>query len=159
MRYYDLSIREGAEWGRLGEAQGVTGVSVWTLPLSQDAAERRSRAKSRALRLAMGDGCAELYTAIGSSMERHEAKLGLEQMWYLSILGVAPEQRGRGLGARLIAPVLAEADAAGVTSYLTTFSPGNIVFYERHGYAVAARCPEPVTGSEFTVLIRPAGGS
>lgn len=159
LRYYDLSIREGAKWGRIGEAEGVRGVSVWSIPLSAPAAEQKKRAKDAGLRAVMGDGCAAVFSRICSSMKQQEASLDLAGMWYLSILGLAPSQRGRGLGGQLLASVLAEADAAGVASYLTTFSPGNIRFYEGQGYAIAGRFPEPETGSEFTVLVRPVAGS
>jgi predicted N-acetyltransferase YhbS len=63
--------------------------------------------------------------------------------------------QGQGLGGQLIGSVLAEADAIGAASYLTTFTPRNIGFYKKHGYIEAGRFPEPVTGSDFCVLTRP----
>ena len=154
LRYYDLSIREGKTWGRLGTADGVEGISVWSVPLSDSDARKKSASKVSALSSAMGTACAKLFQRIETSMARSEARLDLESMWYLSILGVSPAQQGQGFGPKLLAPVLAEADAAGVASYLTTFTPRNIPFYERQGYVDAGCFSEPVTGAEFTVLVR-----
>ncbi len=155
LRYYDLSIREGAEWGRLGEPQnGAYGVSVWSVPLTPEEARRKQAAKEKGLVAAMGEACARTFAKIEAAMAEHEARLGLDGHWYLSILGVSPSVQGQGLGGGLLKPVLAQADAAGVSSYLTTFTPRNIPFYERQGYAVAGQFPEPTTGSEFTVLVR-----
>lgn len=159
LRYYDVSVREGAAWGRLGlPRDGTYGISVWSLPLDAAQATQKSEAKRRALVAAMGDACAECFAAIEASMEPHEEALGLQDHWYLSILGVSPEVQGKGLGGQLIGSVLAEADAAGAPSYLTTFTPRNISFYRKHGYVDAGRFPEPVTGSDFWVLIRPPDG-
>jgi GNAT superfamily N-acetyltransferase len=155
LRYYDLSIREGATWGRLGQpTDGTWGISVWSLPLDVRQTARKSKAKHQALTEAMGDACARCFRAISASMAPHEEALGLQDHWYLSILGIAPAVQGQGLGGQLIGSVLAEADAIGAPSYLTTFTPRNIGFYKKHGYIEAGRFPEPVTGSDFYVLTR-----
>lgn len=154
LRYYDLSIREGETWGRLGEADGVEGISVWSVPLSDSDARMKAAKKVSALTSEMGADCAALFQRIETSMTRSEARLDLDGMWYLSILGVSPAQQGQGGGPKLLAPVLAEADAAGVASYLTTFKPRNVPFYERQGYVDVGRFSEPLTGAEFTVLVR-----
>jgi hypothetical protein len=41
--------------------------------------------------------------------------------WYLFIVGVTPSTHGQGIGWRLIEPVLADADDAGVNCCLETF--------------------------------------
>jgi GNAT superfamily N-acetyltransferase len=55
---------------------------------------------------------------------------------YLSLLGVAPSQRGRGLGSRLLGSALGECDREGVPAYLENSDPRNIPLYERHGFVV-----------------------
>ena len=154
LRYYDLSVKEAERWGRVGRAKGVMGLSVWSVPLSQEEAQQRAAEKAAGMERAMGRDCAALYQDVSRSMEQSEATLPLEGMWYLSILGVSPTQQGQGFGGALLAPVLAEADALGVASYLTTFTPRNISFYERQGYVQAGTFEEPVVGSAFTVLVR-----
>lgn len=157
LAYYILSMQDAARWGRLTlPDQGPHGAAVWTLPLNAQAVEQRRAERTAALENALGARAAETYAAMDRSIAEREAKVDLEGLWYLSILGVDPSLQGRGLGARLLRPVLDEADAAGRASFLTTFSPGNIRFYEGLGFECRAVFPEPVTGADVSVLIRPA---
>ena len=74
--------------------------------------------------------------------------------WYLSILGVLPEQQGRGVGRSLVEPVLEDADAADIATYLETFAPRSIPFYQRLGYEILGEIREPVTGSDYWLMRR-----
>jgi GNAT superfamily N-acetyltransferase len=58
-----------------------------------------------------------------------------EPHWYLPLIGVAPGRQGRGIGAALLRPVLAAADAAGLPAYLEATSPASVPLYSRHGFA------------------------
>lgn len=51
--------------------------------------------------------------------------------WYLAVLGVEPSAQGRGIGGRLIAPVLQRADTEGLPAYLETDKERNLAFYAR----------------------------
>ena len=155
LRYYEASIQDAADWGRLGLPDtGGDAISVWAVPLSAEDSRARTAAKEAALADAMGPAGLDLFRAIEASMAESESVLDLEGYWYLSILGVHPDRQRQGLGAQVLAPVLDEADNAGVSSYLTTFTPRNIPFYERQGYRLVETFPEPVTRSEFSVLVR-----
>ena len=158
LRYYDLSIAEAAVWGHLGMAEGTEGISVWSVPLDAEQSRQKAEAKRTALVAAMGTACAQTFAAIEENMARHEAAMDLSDHWYLSILAVAPDQQGRGKGASLLDPVLAQADKAGVSSYLTTFTPRNISFYKRMGYRDMGGFAEPITQSDFHILVRPPAG-
>jgi predicted N-acetyltransferase YhbS len=67
---------------------------------------------------------------------------------------VTPSAQGRGIGARLIEPTLAEADAAGALCYLETFDDRNPRFYQRLGFSAVGSHEEPVTSSPYTIMIR-----
>jgi hypothetical protein len=54
--------------------------------------------------------------------------------WYLEVLGVRPEAQGRGLGTRLLRPVLDQADRDGVACFLETADPANVAFYQPLGF-------------------------
>ena len=54
--------------------------------------------------------------------------------WYLQFMGVDPAWQGRGIGSRLLAPVLARCDREGVPAYLDATSERNKPLYERHGF-------------------------
>lgn len=155
LAYYDLSMQDAARWGRLTlSREDAHGAAVWSVPLSPDDAAARRVARAQALADALGEQGARKYDKMAHAIAQRETDMALDDHWYLSILGVAPACQGRGLGAKLLHPVLDEIDRAGTKSYITTFSPGNIRFYEALGYAVAATFPDVETGSHFSVLIR-----
>lgn len=56
--------------------------------------------------------------------------------FYLAALGVDPKAQGRGLGSRLMQPVLDICDTDGVGAYLESSRPENVPFYSRHGFRV-----------------------
>lgn len=75
--------------------------------------------------------------------------------WYLGVLGVEPDRQGQGWGARLMKPVLARADAAGLPVSLETLREANVAYYRRHGFEVAVSRPLPGGGPTFWVMKRP----
>jgi predicted N-acetyltransferase YhbS len=66
--------------------------------------------------------------------------------FYLAIVGVEPGSQGRGLGSRLMFPILSEADAGGVAAYLEASTPRSRLLYERHGFEVAEEIRLPRRG-------------
>ena len=88
-------------------------------------------------------------------MECVSVRAGRIDIWYLSIVGVLPDYQGRGLGGELIRPVLAQTDAIGVATYLETFTPRNMSFYERLGYREAGSFEEPTIGDRYWLMLRP----
>jgi len=58
--------------------------------------------------------------------------------WYLWALGVEPARQGQGIGNRLIAPVLAQADREGGPCYLETETEGNVAFYQKRGFHIVS---------------------
>lgn len=58
--------------------------------------------------------------------------------WYLQFMGVAPGLQGRGIGSRLMTPVLQRCDREGVPAYLDATSERNKRLYERHGFEAEA---------------------
>lgn len=74
--------------------------------------------------------------------------------FHLQFLGVAGAQRSRGLGAHLIAPVLARCDLDGLPAALESSNPRNLDFYRRHGFEVVWRA-EPAGGPVLHGMWRP----
>ena len=68
------------------------------------------------------------------------------EAYYLSILAVRPDRRGRGIGGRLLAAVDREASEAGcsmVCLHAELDNAGARRFYERHGYRATSEHPTP----------------
>lgn len=74
---------------------------------------------------------------------------------YLWFLGVAPAMQARGIGSRLLAPVLDRADRNGHPAYLEATSPRNRDLYARHGFVAAAPIAAP-GGPPLWPMWRPA---
>jgi ribosomal protein S18 acetylase RimI-like enzyme len=55
---------------------------------------------------------------------------------YLRALGVEPRYQGRGVGSRLMHPMLAQCDARGEAAYLESSNERNVPLYRRHGFEV-----------------------
>ena len=153
--YFAYSIQEGRELGRCVHlADQTRGVAVWLLPQSSEVESQAAQRKRKFLETALSpEGCANYYRII-NFMSAKSAALVEDTAWYLSIVAVDPAVQGQGLGRQLLEPTLAEADRAGVTCYLETFSQRNLSFYQRLGFAPAARFTEPTTGAEYTVMVR-----
>ena len=80
-----------------------------------------------------------------------------EPHWYLFLLGTDPLVQGRGVGGRLLQPVLDRCDAEGLPAYLETQKEANLAFYGRHGFAVE-QLIEPLGAPRIWTMRRPAKG-
>ena len=154
-RYLDYSIAQGLRIGRVVHLEAAAhGVAIWRLPQSPQIEQREAAHKRDFLQRLLGEaGCANYQTIIDYMGSRAHTLVGREA-WYLSILAVAPQEQGRGLGARLLAPTLTEADSARRVCYLETFSPGSRGFYEHCGFVARAEFTEPTTGSPYALMLR-----
>jgi ribosomal protein S18 acetylase RimI-like enzyme len=153
--YLDYSIRQGTRIGRVVHLeQGGLGVAVWVLPQADAVRERERLAKRAYLRTVLGEsGCLD-YGRIVDYMSARATTVVGNEAWYVSIVAIAPEAQGRGLGARLLAPTLAEADAATAACYLETFNPRSLRFYERLGFVLRGEFDEPATRARYAIMVR-----
>lgn len=155
LRYLDYSMLEARRHGLLAVPEGPPlAVAVWSKPLGAALSESIATRKKSFIERHMGAGCRDRYAAISANMQRLSGPHVGPGSWYLSILGVAPEAQGRGIGGTLMRRVLATADAAGVATYLETFTPRNQSFYARLGYDQRATLDEAETGASYSVMVR-----
>jgi GNAT superfamily N-acetyltransferase len=114
----------------------IVGAAVWRTPdatantlrdrLREFVTHRRLAAISRGAASGLSRGFASL-----------EAAHPNVPHWYLFFIGLNSKLRGLGLGARLMAPVLAAADAANSICYLETPFSQTLPFYRDLGYEVS----------------------
>lgn len=102
-------------------------------------------------------GFARMMTSLNCHERLHKRDVPSHH-WYLSTLGVEPTQQGQGIGSALIQPVLARADAEGLSCYLETEKARNVPFYQRHGFEVVVEGHLPKGGPQFWTMIRPPRG-
>jgi GNAT superfamily N-acetyltransferase len=122
--------------GYLARVRGLSvGAALWFPPGTPRRGGWDTARMSAAMLPAIWSGRTRYFAfaRVGAALEREAES---EDGWYLQSLGVHPRQRGRGIGARLMAPILEAADSRGVTCALHTSDPGNAAFYERFGFVV-----------------------
>lgn len=61
--------------------------------------------------------------------------------WYLLQLGVDPPMQGKGIGRRLMAPILERCDRDHIAAYLETAKESNLPFYRRDGFEISSEHP------------------
>lgn len=66
--------------------------------------------------------------------------------WYLDYIGVEPAGQGRGLGSKLLAPMLARCDMERRGAFLNAGSPRSRDLYLRHGFVVRSEVRLPFGG-------------
>lgn len=155
LRYYDFSLQEGRKYGDIYALDGqAVGASIWAKPVNGNASEQMAEEKKVFLQGHMGDASLLAYTQITASMGRHTATVIRPGSWYLSILGIAPPFQSQGLGKTLVQPMLERTDAFGRHTYLETFTPRNMPFYQRLGFQDAGGFDEPITGARYWVMSR-----
>lgn len=111
-------------------------VALWRAPLERLTDEhveyrrRRSAPHWRDLGDRIGDRM-DLVREFGAAASAARPD---EPHWYLQIVGVEPERRGEGLGARVMSTMLERCDRLGLPTYLESSNPRNHSFYRRLGY-------------------------
>jgi ribosomal protein S18 acetylase RimI-like enzyme len=81
-----------------------------------------------------------------------------EPHWYLSTIGVATHRQRRGFGAQLLQPMLERADHEQTLTYLETFRPENVPYYERFGFTVTSEDDIPGGPHMWSMGRRPVTG-
>ncbi len=142
--YYGVLVpRLGFGGGRVYTAADGTGQSVWIAP--NHAVGLASGIRAGALGFVRRFGAAATWrlNTLSNTIDalRHDA--APDGHWYLLLLGVEPHTQGQGLGARLMAPMIAEADRDGRAVYLETSTPSNLPYYRRHGFEVVGERAVP----------------
>lgn len=155
LRYYDFSMREARQYGHLVAPDGKAfGSAIWSRPLNGDRSAQMAGEKKAFIREQMGNASLATYARITAFMARQTGTVVPPDSWYLSIVGIAPPFQGQGLGGRLIQPTLDRTDGMGIHTYLETYTPRNMPFYERLGFKNAGGFDEPETKTRYWVMIR-----
>jgi len=148
---FAMRIRYALLYGEVDvTSPGLEGVAVW-IP-----SERASMTTWREIRA----GGIRLYRAVGreavarmTHVAEHNDRLRHQTIpgdhWFLSILGVDPSCQRQGHARRLLEPMLACLDDAGIPAYVELTDPALVRFYERFGFKMKAESTVP--GTELTV--------
>lgn len=133
-----ILIRDAFPMGNVWIARDgrqIVGTAVWYAPGDFPMTIGRNlRAAPVMLPLArFGLGMMKNLAQMGKNLQSH---FPTQPCWYLSALGVAPNQQGKGVGSQLMRAVLREIDQRHEPAYLETGEEANVRFYQRHGFEI-----------------------
>jgi GNAT superfamily N-acetyltransferase len=120
-------------WTLEQDGGGLAGAALWEPPGDHDVPIGRALLALPRIAWILGRRIPVGVDIVRQMEKRHPT----EPHWYLAILGIDPAFQGRGLGPRLLAPVLDRADADGLLCWLESANPKNHGFYRRLGFEVA----------------------
>jgi GNAT superfamily N-acetyltransferase len=126
-----LVVEMGITRGHLYTAGSNRAGAVWSPPDVTLFDEVWAPRLARLLNDQLAERAAGVMRALGRAVAAHPAN---EPHFYLFTLGASDQ--GRGLGARVIEPVLALCDAQGLPARLESSNPRNLGFYGRHGFEI-----------------------
>lgn len=155
IRYMDYSMIEAERYGALLiSADQQSGAAIWSRPQERQIEEEKQQNKRDFIKHHMGRSSLESYDAMVAFMAEQSAPQIGAQAWYLSIVGIHPRSQGKGFGVNLVEEILQKTDRLHRPTYLETFSPRNISFYQRLGYRSIDRIHEPTSGADYWLMAR-----
>ena len=138
-RYFASEARRHRRHGQVLVSDGHQGASFWDPP-----------GLWKTTWIQMLRAAPMMVGAIGPRVPRAIKALDLierahprEPHWYLAVLGTDPAHQGQGVGAALVAPVLAQCDAQGLGGYLESSKEQNVPYYRRFGFVVTGQIDLP----------------
>jgi GNAT superfamily N-acetyltransferase len=127
---FDVRVASRTVW----VTDDLAAVAMWDSPGKSDAAPGYAESVWKRYRAIAGqDGLGRLATY----NEAVAAAAPAEPHWYLGVLATDPRRRREGLASAVLAPVIDEADRAGLACCLETSTAENRRFYERRGFTQA----------------------
>ena len=148
---YELMLREIAlPHGVVSTTDQRDAVAIW-VPTQPSVASLSGlepfQAELRALAGSRACPAAEAQEHVGAHLPR-------EATWYLAVTGVHAERQRRGLGSAVLRPMLERLDRDQLVAILDTSTAGNVRFYARHGFEVAAELDVGPGGPHVWIMRR-----
>jgi ribosomal protein S18 acetylase RimI-like enzyme len=150
-RFFEVQLRRDLDLAEILTTPRLEGVGVWTPP-GPSPVSRLAEARFRLGMLAVLRG--RVGRALRMAGRLEEARPEVPH-WYLGTLGTDPTCQGRGIGSRLLEPVLTRCDASGTPAYLETATRANVRFYRRRGFRLRACLGVPGGPPVFTMWREP----
>ena len=129
--WWSFMIRHAPPGAEVHIAGDGAGAACWHPP----GAGKPPPAVVGEFRVMVAELAGERAAAVLAGLARIAGRAPAEPHWHLAAVGVVPDRRGNGVGARLLAPMLARCDRLGLPAYLESSNPRNLGFYRRLGFA------------------------
>ena len=153
-------IRSNLRFGHVYVAlmgQRVVAASIWRSPGAGEATPKerfQSFVATLAVRIFFPKTAKGLFQGFHAMHALHPK----EPFWYLGCVGVDTDLQGKGIGTRLLEPVLDLADRTNTLCYLETPFPRDIAFYRRLGFEIASESHPFVGAPTVWIMTREPRG-
>src|ERR1700690_4297442 len=134
---FELVLACGLLRGHLYTNVGRSAVAIWTAPDVELMDVCEAEAFLRLIRSQIGARVDEVAAGLSALTSNRPN----EPHFTLHNVVVRTDAQGHGVGAALLAPVLARCDEDGLLACLDSSNPRNVPFYERLGFELAAETP------------------
>jgi GNAT superfamily N-acetyltransferase len=139
VRFMRAEIKFCLRFGEVHTTPTLEGVALWISPHHPKITRLDLfRSGLTTLKWRMGPHARRRYTETVRFIRALQREAAPGPHWYLSVVGVDPEHKGKGIGGRLLQPILKRADAEGLPCYLETGNPFTLPFYQRLGFTVVS---------------------
>jgi GNAT superfamily N-acetyltransferase len=149
-----VTLRYSLFYGQVFTTPGLDGMACWLPPGDQMSMVGLLRASLGVIPPDLGWEALRRLNQVEPAIDRIHHVCVPRPHWYLMLLGVEPARQGQGLGGALIAPVLANAHAAGLPCYLETMTELDVAFYRKHGFKVVFETDLPPGGLHVWMLLK-----
>jgi ribosomal protein S18 acetylase RimI-like enzyme len=153
--FFKVNVEFSREAGEVYSTTSMLGCSVWLFP-GDKARSRLGKEELPGARFKLlldGQSLQKLSDFIQYMKERHFSIMR-GPYCLLMFLGVEEKQRRRGVGSRLMQPVLQYADEKRMPCILDTMNEYNLDFYRAHNFTVCQRYHLCSNGPETWTMIR-----
>jgi ribosomal protein S18 acetylase RimI-like enzyme len=144
------------DWREVFTTTDTDAVALWLRPGMQKVPALRQALLLPAFARVLGVRAMPPGLRVMAHMDALHARYAPEPHFYLSILGVAPERQGKGLGSELLGPMFERCNRERRRIYLETAQPKNVPYYERHGFRVLAETKHAEFPALFSMAREPA---
>jgi len=155
-RWMRFNVEMGLTRGHLYTAGGNLAAAIWSPPNVTLFDDLWGPRMAKVMNEQLGERAGEVMQALARVFASQPVD---EPHFYLFTLGTHAEHQNRGLGGRVLEPVLAHCDAQGLSAHLESSNPRNLAFYQRHGFEVTGEIAVTATGPIIRPMRREPGAS
>jgi len=152
-RWWMFCISEALRYPWTFKTTGYEVASVWIPAGGTEMSHEAEGAVPEFLQTLVGARAGEVAELLNRFEAAHPRP---EPHYYLSLLGTAPDQGGKGLGMALLRENLARIDAEHMSAYLESSNPRNNHRYESAGFVAVSSFRAPGDGPAVTGMWRAA---
>ena len=155
---YEFMLRMGMKYGyTYTTSSALEGVAVWDRIRNPEYSFWRMLFSGALLPgMRMGWDVGKRMQKFANRLEEKHKEIINDIHWYLQLIGVEPEQQGKGFASGLIREMLKNIDEEGLPCYLETELEKNVPIYEHFGFQTLEEYVIPDTPLKMWLMLRPA---